>query len=194
MLFCPPHPNFAHPSSFLFDDSPFRETIDPTKADFIYINVPHIDGIDQVERNAFRPMIEKFLPSQKPMVCANPDAYANEDSPFRAIVRQGSIASLYEEMGGHVFYIGKPYSPIYSIAIDRLNLLSPTQKEDILMVGDTPETDVRGARSFGIHSALITHTGIMAERLAQQGIDAFQKIPATDIPHILIERFAPNDI
>lgn len=191
VLFCPPHPRFAHPSS-LFADTPFQETNEVSNADFIYITIPHRDGEDLEEREAFRPMVERFLPSRKPMVCANPDRYAHENSPPRPVVRQGTIASLYEEMGGQVFYCGKPYSPIYSLALDRLNRISPTAKEGVLMVGDTPETDVRGARAFGLHSALITHTGIMAERLAREGTLAFQQLPQTDIPHLLIERFSAH--
>jgi HAD superfamily hydrolase (TIGR01459 family) len=191
ILFCPHCPPYAPPSS-LFEESPFRETDDLLEADFIYINVPHICGVNQEERNAFHSMVKSFLPSNKPMVCANPDHYAHEGSPPRPVVRQGSIASLYEEMGGHVFYIGKPFSQIYSLALDRLNRLSPTPKEKILMVGDTPETDIRGARSFGIHSALITHTGIMAEKIAHQGPASIQSLPTSDIPNFFIERFASH--
>jgi ribonucleotide monophosphatase NagD (HAD superfamily) len=36
--------------------------------------------------------------------------------------------------------------------------------EEILMVGDTPEIDIRVAGRFNMPSALITQTGIMADR------------------------------
>ena len=191
VLFCPPHPRFSHPSS-LFEGSPFQETDDVSESDCIYITIPHKNGEDLEEREAFRTMVEQFLESRKPMVCANPDRYAHEHASSRPVVRQGTIASLYEEMGGQVFYFGKPFSPIYSLAFDLLNRISPTEKENTLMVGDTPETDVRGARSFGIHSALLTHTGIMAERLAHEEAFALQRLPKTDIPNVLIERFSSH--
>ena len=188
-LFCPHHPRYSSPTS-LFDESAFRETSNLSEVDFIYINVPHIGGEDQEQRDVFRPMVERFLFCNKPMVCANPDCYAHEGSPSRQVVRQGSIASLYEEMGGKVFTIGKPFPQIYTLAFDRLNLISPTLKEEVLMVGDTPETDIRGACSFGIQAALITHTGIMGERVKQQGIGAIRALPLGDVPTLLIERFA----
>jgi HAD superfamily hydrolase (TIGR01459 family) len=188
-LFCSPHPRYSNSSS-LFEGTSFIRTEDLSEADFIYINVPHIAGEDQTESDVFRPMVERFLLSRKPMVCANPDRFAHEGLPPRPVVRQGSIASLYEEMDGEVFNIGKPFLQIYSLAFDRLNSISPTMKEEVLMVGDTPETDIRGARSFGIKSALITGTGIMAERIKQKGFCAVQDLPLSDTPNLFVESFS----
>jgi HAD superfamily hydrolase (TIGR01459 family) len=188
-LFCPQHPCYSKPSS-MFAGTLWRETYDFSEADFIYINVPNIDGKNQEDKEVFRPLVQQFLQFKKPMVCANPDLYAHEESPPRPVVRQGTIAAMYEEMGGQVYYIGKPYHQIYSAAFDCLQAIRPTEKGEILMVGDTPETDIRGARSFGINAALITHTGIMAERILKQKDEALQKLPATDTPRIFIERFA----
>lgn len=189
MLFCPPHPRFAHPST-LFHESAFQETDNVSEADFIYINSPHIDGEDLEEKEHFLPIVERFKRHNRPMVCANPDMYTNEGSPPRPVVRQGTIAAIYEEIGGSVFYIGKPHYQMYSAALEHFNVLSPTRKNEILMVGDTPETDMRGARAFGIHSALVTQTGIMAGRIAQKGLSALHTLNPQDLPHILIERFA----
>jgi HAD superfamily hydrolase (TIGR01459 family) len=190
-LFCPASSRYGSHLR-LFETSPFRETDNLNEADFIYINVPHINDEDSESIEPFRPMVERFVASQKPMVCANPDRYAHEGLPARPVVRQGAIALLYEQMGGKVLYIGKPYPHIYATALALLNLRSPTQKSEIMMVGDTPETDIRGARSFGIHSALVTQTGIMAEAIAHRGLnDALQALPPTDVPDLLIERFAP---
>ena len=188
-LFCPLHPRYSKPSS-LFAGTSWQETNDYSEADFIYINVPNIDGKNQEDKEVFRPLIQKFLQFKKPMVCANPDLYAHEESPPRPVVRQGTIAAMYEEMGGQVYYIGKPHHQIYRAAFDSLQRVHPTRKEEILMVGDTPETDIRGARAFGINSALITQTGIMGERMARQKIEVLHSLPSTDLPLILIERFA----
>jgi HAD superfamily hydrolase (TIGR01459 family) len=188
VLFCPTTARYSPPSS-LFDSSPFQETSDSSQADFIYINVPHIDDIDQVDPNLFRPMVERWVATQLPMVCANPDLFAHEGSPPRPVVRQGAIAALYVEMGGQVVYIGKPFSQIFVKAFDLLNRLAHTEKQGVLMVGDTPETDIRGARDFGVQAALITKTGIMAERILQRP-DALRLLPPADMPHFLIERFS----
>ena len=188
VLFCPTTARYSPPSS-LFDSSPFQETSDSFQADFIYVNVPHIDDIDQVDPSLFRPMVERWVSSRLPMVCANPDHFAHEGIPPRAVVRQGAIATLYEEMGGRVFYIGKPFRDIFSKAFDQLNLLAHTEKQGVLMVGDTPETDIRGARDFGVQAALITKTGIMAERILQRP-DALRSLSPADMPHFLIERLS----
>lgn len=189
VLFCPTTARYSPPSS-LFDSSPFQETSDASQADFIYISVPHIDDMDQVDPNVFRPMVERWVSSHLPMVCANPDHFAHEGTPPRAVVRQGAIAALYEEMGGSVFYVGKPFREVFSKAFDRLNLLAHTEKQSVLMVGDTPETDIRGARDFGVQSALITKTGIMAERILQRP-DALRFLPPKDAPNFFIERLSP---
>ena len=93
---------------------------------------------------------------------------------------------MYEELGGKVFYTGKPHSIVYEAALDLFRHLIP---EDILMVGDTPETDVRGANNIGMSTALITKTGIMGDRVETHGFETVLKdLPSTDKPHFFIER------
>ena len=129
-----------------------------------------------------------------PMVCANPDRFAHEGKPPKAVVRQGSIAAIYEEMGGQVHYIGKPDNQAYSIAMKSFLQLEIFNPAEILMVGDTPETDIRGARQFGMSSALITQTGMMADRISRQGWEnVMRNLSANDHPDFFIGRFA-NDI
>ena len=52
------------------------------------------------------------------MICVNPDRFAHEGNPPRAVVRQGSIALMHEEQGGQVFYIGKPADKMYFAAME----------------------------------------------------------------------------
>jgi len=182
------HPNFSSPLT-LFEDSPYAETKNVTNADFIYISIPHINGEDQVDPNLFRDEIKKLKKTNLPMVCANPDRFAHEGNPPRAVVRQGSIAAMYEEIGGQVFYTGKPLRIAYTAAMNLFNQENISNPKDILMVGDTPETDIRGANQFSIASALITQTGIMADRISHQGLeDAIQQLPSNDKPNFFIER------
>ena len=51
------------------------------------------------------------------MICPNPDRFAHEGKPPQAVVRQGSIAALYEELGGRVVYLGKPAALAYETAM-----------------------------------------------------------------------------
>lgn len=184
------HPKFPSHET-LFQDTPYKETLTIKEADFIYIAIPHLNGEDQTNPESFRSEIEKIKECALPMVCANPDCFAHEGNPSRLVVRQGSIAALYAAMGGQVFYIGKPYDKAYKLAMEsfqKKNIKDPSQ---ILMVGDTPETDIRGALQFGMSAALVTQTGILAERASSQGLEkAIQALPKTDFPNFFIEKLA----
>ncbi|MBS0625519.1 MAG: TIGR01459 family HAD-type hydrolase [Verrucomicrobia bacterium] len=175
-LFGGPHPKYSSHEA-IFQGTRFVETAHIEEADFIYISIPHLNGEDQTDPEAFRKSLETL--KRLPMVCPNPDLFAHEGNPPRAVVRQGSIAKMYEEMGGQVFYIGKPHSQAYIMAMNFFAQHNCSNPRDILMVGDTPETDIRGARNFGMPSALITKTGIMAER---------DPNTLADIPDYFIER------
>ena len=183
------HPKYSS-HELLFQNSVYTETNDINEADFIYISIPHINGEDQLEQDAFKEEIEKIRKKNLPMVCSNPDQFAHEGKPPRAVVRQGSIAFLYEKMGGYVFYIGKPYENAYSMAMNEFKRYNINNPYEILMVGDTPETDIRGARRFGMASALVTQAGIMADRISHQGFEnAINKLSPDDYPDYFIGRF-----
>lgn len=186
------HPRFSSHEK-IFQDTLYHETEAIDEADFIYISIPHINGEDQVDPELFREGIGTLIKTHLPMVCANPDKFAHEGKPSRAVVRQGSIAAMYEEMGGQVFYIGKPYVKVYSIAMSYFVTYGCKDPKEVLMVGDTPETDIRGARLFGMPSALVIQTGIMADRIADKGLEnAFNLLIDTDVPNYCIERLTDD--
>lgn len=188
-LFGGVHPKFSSHEA-IFQDTAYHETLDINHADFIYVSIPHINGEDQMDSELFRNEIKKIKPKNLPMICSNPDLFAHEGKPPRTVVRQGSIAKIYEEEGGRVFYIGKPHPKAYAGALSQFHLHGVTASAEILMVGDTPETDIRGARLFGMSSALTTRTGIMSERISSKGLEkALMELPASDVPNFLIERF-----
>lgn len=188
-LFCTALPFYTAPQT-LFEGSLYTETTDIQEADFIYIPVPHLNEEEQTDPKVFREMIYQLVRSNKPMVCANPDHHAHEGSPPRAVVRQGSIAALYEEAGGFVFYVGKPHPYVYQHAMDQFIQKGHLHPQEVLMVGDTPETDIRGARAFGMATALITKTGIMSDRIAQNGEKELFNLPPHDQPDLFLERFS----
>lgn len=189
-LFGGVHPKFSSHEA-IFQGSQYAETQNIDEADFIYISIPHINGEDQVDPQLFRNDIEKIRIKNLPMICPNPDQFAHEGKPPKAVVRQGSIAKLYEDIGGQVFYVGKPDKKAYKAAMIHFNKYNITDPKDILMVGDTPETDIRGAHRFGMCSALITETGIMAERISHHGLEKTLKaLPSEDTPNYFIGRLA----
>lgn len=180
------HPRFSSHEA-IFRETSYSETGDIQEADFIYVAIPHINGEDQTHPDVFRQEIQALTRKDLPMVCPNPDRFAHEGNPPRAVVRQGSIAALYEEIGGQVFYIGKPHPIAYTTAMQNFYDQKISNPTEILMVGDTPETDIRGAQLFGMPSALITQTGIMADRIEKQGIEkAIQELSSADKPTFFI--------
>ncbi len=182
------HPKYSSHSP-LFQDTPYTQTPFIQEADFIYISIPHINGQDQTDPALFEEEIRKLTLSRLPMVCSNPDRFAHEGNPPRAVVRQGSIAALYEKLGGKVFYMGKPSPAAYTAAMECFKNHELSDPAKILMVGDTPETDIRGARLFGMSSALVTKTGILADRISSKGLEAtLAGLPSTDVPEFFIER------
>lgn len=69
----------------------------------------------------------------------------------------GSLAALLEAvLGRPCSYFGKPAAPIFEHALELARAeAGPLEPSQVLMVGDTLETDVRGARAVGLASALV---------------------------------------
>ena len=79
------------------------------------------------------------------MICANPDRVVQRGD--KLIYCGGSLADLYESLGGRVTMAGKPYGPIYELAIaEGQKLLGRTvDRARVLCIGDGVVTDVLGA-------------------------------------------------
>lgn len=90
-----------------------------------------------------------------PCLCTNPDKVmlTKAGTAFGA----GRIAELYEELGGSVRWIGKPFADIYGFALDFLGDPDPTR---VCAIGDSIEHDIAGAANAGLPSVLVT-TGIL---------------------------------
>ena len=69
----------------------------------------------------------------------------------------GTIAELYNNLGGKTFILGKPSIEIYKKTFEKLTNI---KKSRILAIGDSLFHDIRGAVNFGVDSLLITSTGI----------------------------------
>jgi HAD superfamily hydrolase (TIGR01459 family) len=78
---------------------------------------------DEVETpDDYRARLETMLARKLFMVCANPDVVV-ERGP-QLVYCAGAIADLYATMGGEVLYAGKPYRPIYDMALDKAQAAS----------------------------------------------------------------------
>lgn len=187
LLFGKPHPHFRFHEA-LFKGSSYTETTDPKLADFIYISVPHIDGEDQEDPDLFRYDAEKACALGLPFLCANPDLFAHEGTPPRPVVRQGFIAKIAMELGAKVHFFGKPHREVYSVAMEAFELIDISDPESVLMVGDTPWTDIRGGNDAMMATALVTGTGIFHENVVRSGLEAsLKQLLPGDLPNYLIE-------
>jgi HAD superfamily hydrolase (TIGR01459 family) len=92
-----------------------------------------------------------------PAICSNPDiTMLTASGPaFGA----GFVAERYEQLGGDVEWIGKPFPAIYDAALKRLGAIDPAR---VLAIGDSPAHDILGARGAGVASALV-RTGLYAQ-------------------------------
>ncbi|GAA0867718.1 TIGR01459 family HAD-type hydrolase [Brevundimonas basaltis] len=79
------------------------------------------------------------------LICANPDRVVQRGD--RLIYCGGSLADLYESLGGRVTMAGKPFGPIYDLALrEAADLLGkPVDRSRVLCIGDGVVTDVLGA-------------------------------------------------
>jgi HAD superfamily hydrolase (TIGR01459 family) len=182
------HPRFSTHLA-IFQDTLFEETDKLDEADFIYIAVPHIDGKDQTDPLLFKESVDFLIKDLSlPIVCPNPDRFTHEGDPPTAVVRQGSIALMCEALGRKVFYIGKPSEVAYFAAMQDFKKHGIFENREILMVGDTPETDIRGARNIGMATALLIKTGIFSDRIKEEGFEtSIRALTKRDYPDFFVE-------
>jgi HAD superfamily hydrolase (TIGR01450 family) len=94
--------------------------------------------------------------SNAPVVVANTDlAYPLDGARIGLAV--GSLASMLERIVSKTFIrFGKPDTMMFSHAFASAHANNPDLKKgEVLMVGDTLETDILGANTFGIDTALV---------------------------------------
>lgn len=90
-----------------------------------------------------------------PMICANPDQLVERGDQL--VWCAGALAAVYEKAGGPVVYAGKPYAPIYMLALETIGALAgrAVPKSEILAIGDGVHTDIAGAAGVGIDSVFV---------------------------------------
>jgi HAD superfamily hydrolase (TIGR01459 family) len=96
--------------------------------------------------NYYETFLEPHL--KKLMICTNPDLIVDRGDSREYCA--GTIARLFDQMGGEVEYFGKPYAKIYNQATDITN-------KKILCIGDNLNTDIRGANLQCYDSLLISN-------------------------------------
>ena len=139
-------------------DLPLFDGLTAAFADASVAGVAVCSGLfdDETETPAdYETLLAELRARDVPMICANPDIKAERGG--KLIYCAGAIAQLYEKLGGHVRYAGKPYAPIYASALEIAGRLtgSDVAKGRVLAIGDGVATDIRGASAAGIRSVFV---------------------------------------
>ena len=141
-------------------------------ADFILLSGLYDDLTETPEHYADH--LAQWRARDLDLICANPDRLV----PFgdRLIYCAGAIAERYEQMGGQVLWVGKPYPLVYEQAIAQIAQLG-ARTDRVLAIGDGPKTDIAGANQFGL-DALFVRAGLARDEQefdlsTAQGVQAF---------------------
>lgn len=112
-----------------------------------------------------------------PVILANSDKFYPVSKNDVAIAT-GGIAKLVESMLNRTFiHFGKPDSQMFMYAFKQLTEeIGAIDKKDILMVGDTLDTDILGGNKFGVQTMLVL-SGNTPEENAQLLIQSKGIIP-----------------
>jgi HAD superfamily hydrolase (TIGR01459 family) len=129
-----------------------------------YVVCSGLDNDDVETPEDYRARLETMLARKLFMVCGNPDAVVERGD--KLVYCAGSIADLYATMGGEVLYAGKPYRPIYDMALAKAQAAAGAKiaTSRVLAIGDSVRTDLKGARTIGVDFLFVT-SGIHAEEL-----------------------------
>ena len=101
----------------------------------------------------------------KKMICTNPDLIVDRGNKRELCA--GSVALVFEKMGGEVTYFGKPFPEVYNQSIDNKN-------KKILSIGDNLNTDIKGANLLNFDSLLISN-GVHKDEIEKEGIEKVSK-------------------
>jgi len=129
------------------------------EAQAVYIGALRGQGVYYTDLSPYLDVAQKALEKGLPAICSNPDYFAFHGDLKH--VTSGALGKWYEENGGKVYWIGKPYPEIYNFALQKANASPKTSA----MVGDTLRTDIMGGYNAGLKTVLITGTGMTADEL-----------------------------
>ena len=119
------------------------------------------DGYEDL--NYYRDLLKDQI--KKTMRCTNPDLIVDRGNKRELCA--GSVALVFEKMGGKVVYFGKPFPEVYNQSIDNKN-------KKVLSIGDNLNTDIKGANLLNFNSLIISN-GVHKDEIKKEGIDVISK-------------------
>ncbi len=143
----------GNPENFDIFDGLGVEEVDIERADAIVATALFDYFTEEPEQ--YREVLRRGVERGLTLICANPDLVVHVGE--RLLPCAGALAQMYEEMGGEVFWAGKPHRPIYerALAIAEEAGGAKASRDRIVAIGDSIRTDVAGAAGFGVDAIFI---------------------------------------
>ncbi len=163
----------------ILDGLDFTRVDDIKDADFL-LNVGF--GSEAQSTDDWMPLLRAARALKLSMLCLNPDLEVVKITGER-FPCAGVIGRAYQNMGGLVTWFGKPFPAVY----DRcMQWLSPLEKQRVLAVGDSLDTDIPGAVRYEMDCLLVT--GGILKQEKPETIDAMvRKIGL--VPNYVLSKF-----
>ena len=113
--------------------------------------------------NYYKKLFKEHL--KKKMICTNPDLIV--DRGDKRELCAGSVALVFEKMGGEDIYFGKPFPEVYNQSMNNKN-------KKVLSIGDNLNTDIKGANLLNFDSLIISN-GVHKNEIEKEGIEEVSK-------------------
>ena len=145
----------------LFIDFKNEKTEDIDKSNYLLCTGLY-DQHDQ-DLNFYKELLINSI--SKKMICTNPDLIVDKGKKREYCA--GSVAMIFEKIGGEVIYFGKPYPEVYNQAIK-------SNKKKVIAIGDNLRTDIKGANNMNYDSLIIT-SGVHNKEFEKEDIEKVLK-------------------
>ena len=116
---------------------------DIDKCDFILCTGLFDEHKDDLE--FYKEFLKNYI--TRKLICTNPDLIVHKGNTEELCA--GSVAKVFEEIGGKVIYYGKPYKEVYDLCFSK--------NERVLAIGDNLRTDIKGANNLNIDCIFISN-------------------------------------
>lgn len=128
-------------------------------------------GLNDAEHETpadYQPQLAAMLAHDVEFICANPDIVVEMGD--KLVYCAGALAESYAAMGGRVIQAGKPYPQIYERGLALAAHLrgAETVRSRVLAIGDSAQTDIKGAQDQGLATLFVT-SGIHRAELHREG-------------------------
>ncbi len=147
-------------------DTSIFENVKENKSDLDSSDFILCTGLfDEYDNNLeyYKKLLEKHI--SKKFVCTNPDLTVHRGNIEELCA--GSVAKVFEKLGGEVVYFGKPHKEVYNMCFN--------SNEKVLAIGDNLRTDIKGANNCNIDCVFISEGVHRGEFKATSELDTLLK-------------------